>query len=90
MLKNEFLVSTTSEELSETHPGFLWNETAITNYKNNLGSDSAQAKARELINLANTSTTDLAGNICEFMLESVSNAKVKTKERSSDVKKSEN
>ena len=82
LLKNELSVSTTSEELSETHPGFLWNETAISNYKTNLASDSAKEKARELINLENTSTTDLAGSICESMLESVTNVKVKTKKTS--------
>ena len=89
MLKNKFSVTTTSEELSETHPGFLWNETAISNYKNNLVSESAKEKARELVNLENTSTTVLAGNICEFMLESVTNAKVKTKKRTADLKNSE-
>ena len=67
LLKNEFSVTSTSEELSETHPGFLWNETAISNYKNNLVSESAKKKARDLVNLENTSTTVLAGNICEFM-----------------------
>ena len=86
-LKTSHPVKTTKEELSNTHPGFLWNETAIYNYKNNLISETTKKKVSDLISLPGTSATDLAGNICELMLDSVSNAKVKVKKRAEDLDK---
>ena len=36
LLMDKYASTATSEETSEVHPGFLWNETSISNYRTNL------------------------------------------------------
>ena len=78
-LKNKSNVNTPVDELNEAHPGFVWNETSISNYKNFLASASAKRKAQDLIDSPPVSSSVLAGSICDFMLENVTAAKVKAK-----------
>ena len=78
-LKNKSNVNTPVDELNEAHPGFVWNETSISNYKNFLASASAKQKAQDLIDSPPVSSSVLAGSICDFMLENVTAAKVKAK-----------
>ena len=79
LLVGRYSANVISEDLADMHPGFLWNETSIANYKAKLGSDEARERVRGLIDSSTPSTTDLADKICKLMLENVSAAKVKTK-----------
>jgi hypothetical protein len=85
LLMDKYAGTATSEETSEVHPGFLWNETSISNYRTSLQGGVMEGKVRDLINSSTPSTTDLADKICKLMLENASSADIKVKKNRTEI-----
>ena len=79
LLRGNYSKSDKTEELIDSHPGFVWNETSMASYKTQLEGDTAKLKANDLMNASYPDTQELASNICKFMLETVTLADVKEK-----------
>ena len=79
LLRGNYSKSDKTEELIDSHPGFVWNETSMASYKTQLEGDTAKLKANDLMNASYPDTQELASNICKFMLETVTLANVKEK-----------
>ena len=69
----------TDEELTEIHPGFLWNEESKSNFKISLRRQEMVDKIENVLNSDNISSISLAASIKEILFQNITDAKVKTK-----------
>ena len=70
------------EELTEIHPGFLWNDDSKASFENCLQTQKTSEKVNSLLNRGDISPISLAASIKEIIFETINDAKVKAKKSS--------
>ena len=77
--KSPFSEDITHEKMTDTHPGFLWNENSLESYRKNLTSEDAKGKVKTLMNASQLNVVELAAGICELVIDTATSAGTKTK-----------
>ena len=81
---NVVLGSGGKEELTEIHPGFLWNEESKSSFRESLGRQKTLDRVESLLGSSGVGSVGLAVGIKEIIFENIVDAKVRAKKCPTD------